>query len=119
MSDEEWQVIKPLMPWPAWLTGNGERPEKYCRRLIMDAIRYVVDNGCKWRNLPADFLVPWRTVHAIFTRCWQDDDLYAFHNDLREQVRISRRSRAGAQRGDHRFAVAAGRRDRRRRLARI
>jgi transposase len=89
MSDEEWQVIKPLMPWPAWLHGNGGRPEKYCRRLIMDAIRYVVDNGCKWRNLPADFLVPWRTVHAIFTRWWQDGDLYALHNDLREQIRIA------------------------------
>jgi transposase len=89
MSDEEWQVIKPLMPWPAWLHGNGGRPEKYCRRLIVDAIRYVVDNGCKWRNLPADFLVPWRTVHAIFTRWWQDGDLYALHNDLREQVRIA------------------------------
>ncbi|WP_431921637.1 transposase [Nonomuraea jabiensis] len=49
MSDEEWQVIKPLMPWPAWLQGNGGRPEKYCRRLVMDAIRYVADNGCKWR----------------------------------------------------------------------
>ncbi|MGP4104613.1 transposase [Nonomuraea sp. KM90] len=40
------------MPWPAWLHGNGGRPEKYCRRLIMDAIRYVVDNGIKWRKLP-------------------------------------------------------------------
>lgn len=39
MSDEEWQVIKPLMFWPAWLHGNGGRPEN--RRLIMDAIRYV------------------------------------------------------------------------------
>jgi transposase len=89
MSDGEWQAIRPLMPWPAWLHGNGGRPEKYCRRLIMDAIRYVVDNGIKWRNLPADFLVPWRTVHAIFTRWWQDGDLYALHNDLREQVRIA------------------------------
>ncbi|WP_425584265.1 transposase, partial [Streptosporangium album] len=44
-------------PRPAWLHGNGGRPEKYCRRLIVDAIRYVVDNGCKWRNLPADFLL--------------------------------------------------------------
>ncbi|KAB8188596.1 transposase [Nonomuraea phyllanthi] len=55
----------------------------------MDAIRYVADNGCKWRNLPADFLTPWRTVHAIFTRWWQDGDLYALHNDLREQVRTA------------------------------
>jgi hypothetical protein len=53
MTDAEWQAIELVMPWPAWLHGNGGRPEKYCRRLIVDAIRYVVDNGCKWRNLPA------------------------------------------------------------------
>ncbi|MFF4771898.1 transposase [Microtetraspora fusca] len=86
MTDAEWQAIKPLMPWSAWLTGNGGRPEEYGRRLIVEAIRYVVDSGCRWRNLPADFL-PWRTVHAIFTRCWQDGDLLAVHNDLRVQVR--------------------------------
>ncbi|MGJ6969688.1 IS5 family transposase [Streptosporangium sp. G11] len=89
MSDEEWQAIKRLMPWPAWLHGNGGRPEKYCRRLIMDAIRYVVDNGCTWRNLPADFLVPWRTIHAIFTRWRTDGDLHALHNDLREHLRLA------------------------------
>jgi transposase len=88
MTDAEWQAIEPVMPWPAWLHGNGGRPEKYCRRLIVDAIRYVVDNGCKWRNLPTDF-PPWRTVHAIFTRWWQDGDLYALHNDLREHVRLA------------------------------
>lgn len=55
----------------------------------MDVIRYVVDNGIKWRSPPADFLVPWRTVHAIITRWRQDGDLYALHNDLREQVRIA------------------------------
>ncbi|MFJ8794705.1 transposase [Streptomyces sp. NPDC102462] len=27
----------------------------------MDAIRYVVDTGCTWRTLPADF-PPWRTA---------------------------------------------------------
>ncbi|MFC6365383.1 transposase [Nonomuraea thailandensis] len=89
LSDAERQVIEPLMPWPTWLHGKGGRAEKYCRGLIVDAIRYVADNGCKWRNLPADFLAPWRTVHAIFTRWWTDGNLYALHNDLREQVRIA------------------------------
>jgi transposase len=74
------------MPWPTWLDGNGGRPEEYCRRQIVDAIFYVADNGCKWRNLPGDF-PPWRTVHAIFTRWYQDGDVDAVHNDLREQIR--------------------------------
>jgi transposase len=33
----------------------------------VDAIRHLVDNGCKWRALPADFL-PWRTVYGFFRR---------------------------------------------------
>lgn len=86
MSDAEWQLMEPLMPSPAWLEGRGGRPEEYCRREIVDAIRYVADNGCKWRNLPADF-PPWRTTHRIFSRWWRDGDVLAIHNDLREQVR--------------------------------
>ncbi|WP_373281498.1 transposase [Microtetraspora fusca] len=66
----------------------------------------MVDSGCKWRNLPADFL-PWRTVHAIFTRCWQDGDLLAVHNDLREHIPPGRRTRSRAQRRDRRLPVAA------------
>ncbi|MET9858166.1 IS5 family transposase [Streptomyces smyrnaeus] len=68
------------------MEGNGGRPEEYCRRLITDAIFYIADNGCKWRNLPCD-VPPWRTVHAIFTRWWQDGDVNAIHNDLRDEVR--------------------------------
>ncbi|MGW5366629.1 transposase [Actinopolymorpha pittospori] len=37
------------------LTGAGGRPEEHCRRDIVDAIFYLVDNGSKWRSLPADF----------------------------------------------------------------
>jgi transposase len=66
MTDAERQAIEPVMPWPAWVTGNGGRPEKYCRRLIVDAIRYVVDNGCKWRNLPALAHRP-RDLHSLVT----------------------------------------------------
>ncbi|MGM1058674.1 hypothetical protein [Saccharothrix sp. Mg75] len=35
--------------------GRGARWEKYCHCLIADAIGYMVDNGIKWRALPADF----------------------------------------------------------------
>ncbi|MFD1146958.1 transposase [Saccharothrix hoggarensis] len=42
----------------------GQR-EKHCRRVIL----YVVDNGIKWRALPADF-PPWTTVYKRFT-AWE------------------------------------------------
>ncbi len=68
MTDAEWQVTRPLLPVPAWLEGRGGRPEGYCHRVMLDAVRYVVDNGVKWANLPADF-PPYRRVHA-FARRW-------------------------------------------------
>ncbi|MGW1521591.1 transposase [Streptomyces sp. NPDC002287] len=55
--DDEWALIEPLLPKPACETRTGGRPEKHPRREIVDAIRYVVDTGCKWRALPKDFLL--------------------------------------------------------------
>jgi transposase len=53
-TNTEWALIEPLLPTPACETSKGGRPEKHPRREIVDAIRYVVDTGCKWRALPAD-----------------------------------------------------------------
>ncbi|WP_232852606.1 IS5 family transposase [Nocardia acididurans] len=87
-TDAEWAVLAPLLPWPSWLDGGGGHPEKYCRRTVIDAICYVVDNGIKWRNLPSDYEIPWRTVHAILTRWNRAGFTLAVHNDLRERVRM-------------------------------
>jgi transposase len=55
------------MPVPAWLEGRGGRPEGHCHREMIDAVRYVVDNGGKWRAIPVDF--PWwRAVYDFFRR---------------------------------------------------
>ena len=86
MTEAEWQVVRPLLPVPAWLQGRGGRPDGYCHRVMLDPIRYVVDNGVKWINLPVDF-PPYRRVHA-FARRWQLNGLLAeFHNRLRDRVR--------------------------------
>ncbi|MBL1102631.1 IS5 family transposase [Streptomyces coffeae] len=66
-TNAEWALIEPLLPTPACETAKGGRPEKHPRREIVDAIRYVVDTGCKWRALPADF-PPWRTVWGFMAR---------------------------------------------------
>ncbi|MFD3622594.1 hypothetical protein ACFWWT_47220 [Streptomyces sp. NPDC058676] len=36
-----------------WLAGRGGRPEGYCHRQMIDAVRYLVDNGIKWRAMPS------------------------------------------------------------------
>jgi hypothetical protein len=64
MTDEEWVVVRPLSPTPGWMRGRGSRPEVYCHRAMLDAIRYLVDNGLKWRAMPGDF-PPWDRVCAF------------------------------------------------------
>ena len=39
MSDAGWAVVRPLLPVPGWLRGQGGQPEAYCHRAILDAIR--------------------------------------------------------------------------------
>ncbi len=86
MTDEEWTAVRPLMPVPGWMRGRGGQPEAYCHRTMLDAIRYLVDNGIKWRAMPADF-PPWDRVYAFFRR-WRDHALVKeFHDRLRGQVR--------------------------------
>jgi len=52
-TDAEWAVLEPLLPVPACRLPAGGRPEKHPRRNIVDAIRYVNDNGIKWRAFPS------------------------------------------------------------------
>jgi transposase len=81
-------VIDPLLPDPAWLAGKGGRREVHCRREIVDAIFYVVDNGIKWRALPVDF-PPWSTVYNYFA-AWEAAGVTQDVLDgLRDRVRLT------------------------------
>ncbi len=50
-----------------WALLARGRPEKWDRRLVLDAIFYLVRGGIAWRALPADF-PPHQTVYALFRR---------------------------------------------------
>lgn len=64
LTDAEWQRIEPLLP-PDKPVG---RLREVDLREVLDAIFYRVENGVKWRNLPADFPA-WQTVYGYF-RLW-------------------------------------------------
>jgi transposase len=85
-SDDEWALLSPLLPVAACETPAGGHPEERCRRVVVDAIRYVIHNGCVWRALPADF-PPWRTVYGYYQRWNASGATTAVHDALRSKAR--------------------------------
>jgi len=82
LTDEQWRRLEPWVPAPK----SGGRPAAYSRREIVNAILYLVRNGCTWRSLPHD-LPPYRIVFHYF-RTWQHDGTWErLHAKLRERVR--------------------------------
>jgi transposase len=92
MTDAEWAVVRAAMPVPAWLEGRGGRPEAHCHREMVDAVRYLVDNGAKWRNLPADYPY-WRAVYDFFRR-WRRQ---GYVRELYQRLRRLQRTRQGVR----------------------
>ena len=86
MTDAEWVVVRAALPVPAWMDGRVGRPESYCHRQMIDAVRYLVDNGVKWRNLPVDF-PPKSTVWRYFDEWRYNGTLDTIHDLLRKKVR--------------------------------
>ena len=59
LTDKQWEEIQPLLV--------GMRNRKWSKRDLIDAVFYLVDSGCKWRQLPHDF-PPVFTVHSFYRR---------------------------------------------------
>jgi transposase len=110
-TDAQWAVLDPLLPDPAWLAGRGGRPEAHCRRQIVDAIFYLVDNGIKWRALPTDF-PPWPTVYKHLAAWEAAGVTQQVLDGLRDRVRLREGPRSRAFGRDHRFPVGTRRPDR-------
>ena len=107
LSDEQWQLIRPLLPKRA---KRGRPPID--RRDIIDAVLYLVRTGCQWRQLPIDF-PKWKTVYTVFWR-WRKSGLWQrIHDALRGRVR-QRRQAAPADGDDHGQSIDSHGRGRRR-----
>nr|WP_156175858.1 transposase [Hymenobacter terrenus] len=63
LSLRDWQRLAPLFV--------VERRSKWPLAEVVNAILYVLKNGCVWRDLPGDF-PPWGTVYWYFTK-WEVD----------------------------------------------
>jgi len=93
LSDEEWQLLAPLLPPPA-KTG---RHRHWPMREILNAIFYVLRGGCPWRMLPEHF-PPHQTSYRWFTR-FRDDGLWEslnHHLVMLDRERVGREASPSA-----------------------
>jgi len=77
LSDEEWAVIKPLIP-PAKSGGNKRTVDE---REIVNDLTFILSTGCQWASLPTD-LPPRSAVNYYFCRWNYDRTLDRVHHAL-------------------------------------
>lgn len=84
LTDAQRDYLQPMLPPPKRL---GRPPTD--RRVVLDAILYVLQGGLPWRLLPRSF-PPWKTVHHVF-RAWSRDGAWAaLHDALRVCLRAGK-----------------------------
>ena len=85
LSQDQFELLATLIP-PA---KPGGRPRTVDMWAVLNAILYVVVQGCKWRDIPGD-LPPWPTVYTYF-RKWRNDGTWvAMHDRLHGWARADK-----------------------------
>lgn len=86
--EEEWQLVKPLIPVK---TGPGKgrgRPRILSMRAVLNALFYLERTGCQWDYLPRTY--PKRSSVRYYYDAWRADGTWEQINTaLRERVRVT------------------------------
>lgn len=62
LTDRQWEKIKHFFD-----TGKYGNRQKWEKRVLMNAVLYLLKSGCQWRMLPQDF-PPYKTVWSFYKR---------------------------------------------------
>ena|SRR5579884_2984931 len=85
LSDAQWHWIEGF--FPVRPPGSYGRPREIAYREIVNAILYLLDTGCQWRNLPHD-LPCYKTVSHYYHAWRKDGLLERMEASLRRSLRI-------------------------------
>src|SRR5712691_3382207 len=66
----EWFLLSRFLPAPS----RFGRPREVDRRMVMNAILYILATGCQWRALPKDF--PPRSTVQYYFYLWRDQRIW-------------------------------------------
>src|SRR5947207_1374709 len=87
LTDEQWALLEPLLPD----AKPGGHPRTTNLREALNALFYLMREGCSWRAIPHDFGIPWRTIYNYY-RAWTADGTW---ERLVAALRIRARRAAG------------------------
>ncbi len=90
LTDEQWQLIAHF--FPVRPPGTVGRPQEIASREIVNAILYLLDTGCQWRNLPHD--LPCYTTVSDYYHQWRKNALL---EQMEASLRRSLRLQAGKE----------------------
>jgi len=82
LTRDQFELIEPLLP----AAKPGGRPRSVCLWAVLNAIFYLVAQGCSWRDLPGDFPA-WQTVYTYYRNWVKDGTWDALHGRLRGWTR--------------------------------
>ena len=83
LTQAQFELLSDMIPEPK----PGGRPREVDMWQILNAIFYILCEGCCWRGLPGDF-PQWQTVYTYF-RNWRINGTWLrMHDRLREWVRV-------------------------------
>jgi transposase len=83
VTDDQWELLHPLLPERTWRPGGPGRPPCDMRRLL-NGILYLDKTGCQWRLVPKEF-GHWSTIYSYFKR-WRRDGVWAHVMAVLRQV---------------------------------
>ena len=89
LTQDQFELLNDLIPAPL----PGGRPREVEMWEILNAIFYILCEGCRWRALPGDFPA-WQTVYTS-ERNWRKDGTWLrIHDRLRQWVRVDNERQA-------------------------
>jgi len=83
LTDAQWALLEPHLPPPCEIG----RTREVAYRAVLNALFYVLKEGCQWRAIPKDYGVHWRTAYGLFRQWNADGTLERLHAALRAGVR--------------------------------
>ena len=93
LKDEQWEIIKPLLPKPAKRADGRGRP-RVNDRDILNGILWILRTGARWQDLPERY-PPYQTCHRRFQE-WVNSGVFekllrALVKDVKERGRLDLR----------------------------